>query len=434
MAGEQKRNYQPKSVLCFYNNVAIHFIRTVNPTSRQGSFMLKTYKYSIWFIAALFVVYSFCLNTASAVFAESIKTSLHADNISVSAALSAFILGFAFMQIPAGYLLDKFNARYIVSTGILILATGNVLISYADNLTLFTLANFIQGIGAAFAFISAAVLISQWFSEKQFPILFGLIQGVSCTLAGIIHYWFTLALATHSWSDIYRSLSLFGFSLFILSLLIIKSPKDYKREQGCSLKQSLITVLKNKQILLCSVAAATSFGVLLAYAGLWYLKIQMYYSIANLQAVMVSAMIFFGIGVGTPFLGWFSNKIKSRVKVIHVTLCLGTMTLLLGIYLPHFKLNTLIIIQIVSFFIGFFLSGSMLFYTLVSEFSTNATRGVAISVLNTAVFLFNTLMMFLPYLFITALSPDFFTYLWILPFFILVSILLLYFINDSSPS
>ncbi|RUR15677.1 MFS transporter [Legionella sp. km535] len=396
--------------------------------------MLKTSKYLVWSITALFVIYSFCLSTASAVFAESIKQSLHADDISVSFAFSGFILGFAFMQVPAGYLLDKFNARYIVSTGIFILGTGNVLISYANNLTLFTLSNFIQGIGASFAFISAAVLTAQWFSEKQFPILFGLIQGVSCASAGIIHYGFTLALTAYSWNDMYRILSGFGFSLFIISLLFIKSPKEYKREQHCSLIQSLMSVLKSKQILLCSIAGATSFGVLLAYAGLWYLKIQMYYSIANNQAMIISAMIFLGIGVGTPFLGWLSNKIESRKKVIHITLCLGTMMLLLGIYLPQFEVNTLIIIQIISFFIGFFLSGSMLFYTLVSELSTNATRGVAISVLNTVVFLFNAVLMFLPFLFITALSPDFFTYLWILPFCILISILLLYFIEDSSPS
>ncbi|WP_298624070.1 nitrate/nitrite transporter [uncultured Legionella sp.] len=402
--------------------------------NQQGSLMHTRYRYVIWFVAALFVVYSFCLNTASAVFAQAIKTSLNIDNFSVSIAMSSFIIGFACMQIPAGYLLDKFNARFVVSSGILLLALGNVLVSYSENITLFTLSNFLQGVGASFAFISAAVLISQWFSEKQFPILFGLIQGVSCTLAGILHYYFTLALNTHSWNEIYRSLSFFGFSLFLLSLLIIKSPSGHKREKRYSLRQSLKIVLKNRQIVLCSIACATSFGILLAYAGLWYLKIETYYSLANLQAMVISGLIFIGIGIGTPLLGWISNKIKSRVLVIHVTLCLGTMALLLGIYLPHFNLNTLIIIHIISFLIGFFLSGSMLFYTLVSEHSTDATRGVSISVLNTAVFLFNSLMMFIPYLFITKLSQDFFTYLWVLPFFILLSILILYFIKDSSPS
>ena len=394
--------------------------------------MSKLYGCIVWFLTTLILVYSFCLNTASAVFSKAIQPALHTSNIGVSIATGSFIFGFACMQIPAGYLLDKYNARFVVSSGIFLLALGSGVISYADNLVVYTLSNFIQGTGASFAFIAAAVLISQWFSANMFPILFGLTQTLSCVLAGILHYYFTIALSTHPWSDIYHWLAAFGFILLIISLIIVKSPTNYVSESNMSLGQSLAIVLKNKQILLCSFAAATSFGVLLAYAGLWYLKVQTFYAVDKLQAVIISGIIFFGIGIGTPLLGWLSNKVKSRVMVIHVTLCIGTMALLLGLYLPHFNINTLLITQITSFLIGFFLSGAMLFYTIVSEISTNKTRGVAISILNTAVFLFNTLLLFIPYLFLTILSTNFYTYLWILPFFTIFSLLLLFFVKDSS--
>lgn len=396
--------------------------------------MQKIYGSIVWFIATLFVVYSFCLNTAAAVFSDAIKTSLHAGNLGVSLATGAFILGFAFMQIPAGYLLDRFNGRFVVSAGVFLLALGNVVISYSDNLIIYALSNFLQGIGASFAFIAAAVLISQWFSAKLFPILFGLTQTLSCLLAGVIHYYFTIILQTHAWYEIYRGLAVFGFILLILTLLFVKTPSGYKRGKKVSLGKSLRTIFKNKQILLCSLAAATSFGVLLAYASFWYVPIQSFYSVNNLDAVIISSMMFAGIGIGTPILGWLSNVAKSRLMVIHVTLVLGTMALLLGIYLPHYAIDTLIIIKTVSFLIGFFLSGSMLFYTMVSEIATDSIRGVAISVLNTAVFLFNTLMLFIPYLFVTIISKDFYTYLWILPFFVMFSILLLYFIKDTYSS
>src|SRR5476651_2215637 len=132
--------------------------------------MKKIYGSIVWLIATLFFFYSFCLNTAAAVFSETIKSSLHASNLGVSLATGAFILGFACMQIPAGYLLDKYNARFVVSSGVFLLAVGNVLISFSDNLIVYTLSNFMQGMGASFAFIAAAVLISQWFSGKIFPI------------------------------------------------------------------------------------------------------------------------------------------------------------------------------------------------------------------------------------------------------------------------
>lgn len=388
----------------------------------------------VWLIATLFVVYSFCLNTAAAVFSTAIKTTLHAGDMGVSMATGAFILGFACMQIPAGYLLDKFNAKYIVSLGVFLLAFGNICISYSNDLIMFTLSNFLQGVGASFAFVAAAILISQWFSSKTFPILFGLTQTLSCILAGIIHYYFTLLLESHSWNEIYRVLAIGGVILLVLSLLIIKTPKGFRSGEAVSLKLSLKNVLNNKQIWLCTIAGALSFGVLLGYASFWYVQVQKFYSVGTLESVIISGMIFAGIGVGTPLLGWYSNLVKSRVMVVHITLVLGTMALLMGLYLPHYYIDTLIIIKIVSFFIGFLLSGSMLFYTIVSEISSDNTRGVALSVLNTGVFLLNTLMLFIPYVFVTVISKQFFTYLWILPFCIMISILLLYFVKDSYPS
>ena len=130
-------------------------------------------------------------------------------------------------------------------------------------------------------------------------------------------------------------------------------------------------------------------------------------------------------------LGWASNLFRSRKLVIHMTLVLGNMVLLLGLYLPHYEFGGFILIDVISFFIGFFLSGSMLFYTVVSELSTDSTRGVALSVTNTGVFLFNTALMFIPYFFITENSKNFFTYLWVLPFCVLISILLTYFIKET---
>ena len=277
----------------------------------------------VWFIVTLFVVYAFCLNTAAAVFAEPIRVSLQATNAEVSIAVGAFIIGFALMQIPAGYLLDKYNTRYVVSSGVFLLALGNILTSFTNNIVLFSISNFIQGIGASFAFIAAGIVISQWFSGKLFPVLFGLTQTLSCVLAAVIHYIFSVALTTHSWHDIYQTLSIVGAALFILTLLLVKSPADFTPAKNTSLKRSLMQVLSNRQILLCAATATLSFGTLLAYASFWYLNVQKFYSVEMLDAVVISGMIFVGIGIGTPILGYISNQVKSRKSILHISLCLG---------------------------------------------------------------------------------------------------------------
>lgn len=387
----------------------------------------------IWFISTLFVVYAFCLNTAAAVFAEAIKTTLHASHMGVSLATGSFIAGFALMQIPAGYLLDRYNARYMVSLGIFLLALGNIFISLTNSLWLFSLLNCLQGIGASFSFIAAAVLIGQWFSQASFPVLFGLTQTISCITAGIAHYYLTIALDIYTWNEVYQGLSMFGACLLVLSLLFVSSTSKATHADKMSLRASLKQVLSNIQIWLCSAAAAMSFGIVLSYASFWYMPVQDFFQVSTLESVIISGIIFLGIGVGTPFIGWLSNLAKTRKMLIHVTVTAGAMALIAGLYLPHFEFNSLLLIKIISFLIGFLLSGAMLYYTIVNEISTDETRGVAISVLNTAVFVFNTLMLFIPYLLKLHSSQHFFTYLWVLPFFVMFSILILYFIKDSQP-
>lgn len=385
----------------------------------------------VWFLATLFSIYAFCLNTAAAVFSDAIKTSLNLSTVNTTVALSSFIIGFACMQIPAGYLLDRYNIRYILSSAVLLLTFGTLMTSYSGSFGMFLTANFIQGIGASFAFIAVGKIISQWFVSKMFAILFGLSQTLSCILTAVLHYVFMMELKVHTWNALYLILALCGLVLFILILLFVKAPATSNMPNTTNILSSLKIVSKNSQLWLCTFAGATSFGVLLAYASFWYAPIQTFYSVITTQASIISGMIFVGIGIGTPLLGWLSNYLHSRKVVLHVTLCLGNMALLAGIYLPHFHVDTLVIIKIVSFFIGLFLSGSMLFYTVVSEISSDDTRAISLSIINTAVFLFNSLLMFIPRVFITAQSNLFFTFLWVLPFFLMASLLILYFIKET---
>lgn len=147
----------------------------------------------IWFIGTLFVVYAFFLNTAGAVFSDTFKKFLQLSDMGAAFAVGSFVLGFACMQIPAGYLLDRFPIRFVAS-GLFLLALGNLTLTFSSNLPLFALSNFIQGLGASFAFIAVGKLIGEWFAPKMFPILFGLTQTISCILTAIIHYYLVQAL------------------------------------------------------------------------------------------------------------------------------------------------------------------------------------------------------------------------------------------------
>jgi len=386
---------------------------------------------TIWFIVTLYVVYAFFLNTAGAVFADTIKDYMHLTNVGAALAVGSFVLGFACMQIPAGYLLDRFSIRIVVSCGLFLLAFGNFTLSFSSTLQSFIISNFVQGLGASFAFIAVGKLIGEWFTPKMFPILFGLTQTLSCVLTAGIHYYLVKALEVVTWQSIYKELSIFGFVLLALVVIFVRSPANVKKKATLSFGKSMGLVLKDKQVWLCSIAGATSFGVLAAYASFWYMTVEKYFSVSVPDALIISGMIFIGIGIGTPFLGWLSNKVKSRKLIVHVSVVLGAIFLLISLYAPHFEVNTYIPIEVISFAVGFFLSGSMLYYTNINEIASNSTRAVALGLINTCVFIFNTLLLFIPQLFITKTSNTYFTYLWVLPACVLIAIFFGYFVKET---
>ena len=74
--------------------------------------MITRYQgWMIWIVATLFVVYTFTLGTAASVFSPAIQQSLHLSAEHASFSFALFIVGFACMQLPAGYLLDRYKTR-----------------------------------------------------------------------------------------------------------------------------------------------------------------------------------------------------------------------------------------------------------------------------------------------------------------------------------
>ncbi len=383
-----------------------------------------------WFICTIYVLYTFALNTASAVISPAIQSSFKLTNIEATIAVTAFIVGFACMQIPAGYLLDRYPLRLVVGGGVLILSVGTLLASFSTNLLGFSLSNLIQGIGASFAFVAAGVLIGQWFSQKAFPVLFGLTQTLSCIFAGFLHNTFIVMLKAYTWQHLYFFLSIFGFILLVFSVIFVRNPKSFTPNKQLSLLKSLKIVCSNGQLWFCVLGAATAFGTLLSYAGFWYVRVQKYFDVTRKESLLISWLIFIGIGFGTPLSGWISNMVKTRKNTINVALTIGTILLLAVLFLPRFHIHTLLPIKLLSFLLGLFISGSMLYYTIVSEIFDLSFKGVALSVTNTGVFIFNSFLMFIPYP-LLEISPTYFTSLWILPAFVVISLGSLNFIRET---
>ena len=329
---------------------------------------------SLWALIALYMTYAFLQSAMAALFLETLKIDL---GVTTCCLTGPFIVGFALMQIPVGVLLDRYHVHWVSSGGLFLMAVGNMILALLSSHKipfLFSLAFFLQGVGASAALLTVARWISQKFSSKRFPIFFGLTFSVSSFLSALVYTYFSRVFHVLTWKDVYGHLSQLGWILFILTLLFLRERLPNKGKASFSLEKNF-SFFRSKQVWLSALCAAASLGALTACMNLWYLA----------HHGFLNSMILLGFVIGAPVLGWISNEMKSRKLALHLSLSLGVILLLTIFYSPLFRFD--FVARIVPVLIGFFLSGSILFYTCISELSNAQHRTTAIGFTHMLVFL-----------------------------------------------
>src|SRR3954451_10633810 len=94
--------------------------------------------------------------------------------------LSAFLLAYAFSQLPVGAMLDRFGARIMLSAGMFFWSLAQVVCGLVNNLSQFLVARAVLGVGEAPQYPAAAKVVSEWFNVRERGTPTGIIIASSC--------------------------------------------------------------------------------------------------------------------------------------------------------------------------------------------------------------------------------------------------------------
>ena len=81
--------------------------------------------------------------------------------------LSAFFWSYSFMQMPAGWLVDRYGVKRSYAVGYASWSAAAALTGFAPNLMMLVLLRMALGIGQAVAFPASARAVAQWFHDKE---------------------------------------------------------------------------------------------------------------------------------------------------------------------------------------------------------------------------------------------------------------------------
>jgi sugar phosphate permease len=343
-------------------------------------------------VGAFFYVYEFFLRVMPSAMTDELMRSFSIDAGGLGVLSAFFYYGYTPMQIPAGLLLDRYGPRILLSLSMLVCCCATLAFGLTNSAVIASLARLSIGLVSAFAFVGALVLASRWFAARYFALIVGLVQLMGCI--GAIIGAAPVAIIVHQigWRHTMFWSAAFGGILSLLFWLIIRDHPDTNQHVAApSLRselnefQRLAKILRNPQTWAVALYAFACWAPIAIFADLWgipYLKL-FYHTNAAVAAIAV-AVVWIGIALAGPVVGWWSNRILNRKIPLIICAILGLITSLVLLYVPGLPWG---LMYITLFFFGAAASAQSVTFGLVQDNNPLSVAGTAVGFNNMAVIL-----------------------------------------------
>ena len=243
--------------------------------------------------------------------------------------LSAFYFyGNLIFLMPAGIVLDRLSTRRVLCLMTVMCTLATFWFSTADALWVAESARFITGVGGAFAFLIVLRLATRWFSNDRLALVIGMVVTLAM-FGGMMAQTPFVWMAEHlGWR---QTLVYDGFLGVISSLLIFMFVKDSPTSQiqqiegaGQQLSEvwgSFKLALLNRQNWLGGVIISLLNLPIFIFGATWgSLYLMQVHHMTTYQASFITSMIFVGMIVGSPLIGWYSDHYSLKFKAKRIQL------------------------------------------------------------------------------------------------------------------
>lgn len=346
--------------------------------SRSKAFML-------YILVSLFLFFEMAVQVSPSVMANQLMQSFQVGTFGLGLMSGVYFYTYTAMQIPSGLLLDKYNPRLIITLAIIVCVLGILLFAFADNIYMASLARLFMGFGSAFAFVSVLVVTADLFPAKYFATLTGVTQMLAAFGAMSGQMPISLLVGHIGWRNTILVLGIIGFVLAIIIWSVLK----YQRcehvivdDNNAFSRHGLKSILNNHQTWLIALYACLLWAPMSGFASLWGVPFLQHVDQLNKpQAAFLTSLMWIGLAVASPLLGWYATKTGNKVRGLYLSALLGFIAFA---FVVHFKLPNYLL-GILIFLAGAACAGQALSFTVVKENNNAHNRGAAIAVNNMAV-------------------------------------------------
>lgn len=298
-------------------------------------------------------MYEFILQVAPSVMAAPMMQTFHVTAEGFGVISAFYFYAYAPMQLPAGLLFDRYGPRKLMTSALLLCAVGSFFFASTDSIVTASLGRFLIGVGSAFSFIGVLVLLARWFPARHFAILAGIAQSMSSAGAMFGEMPLASLIEQVGWRRASFILAAIGC---VLALLLWCFIRDYPHQSTQSKPTRRFKEEWFRLREVCSqsytwITGAYAFCIwtpIAVFAALWGVPyLQEKFQISVIMASGMCSMIWLGIGIGSPLLGWLSDRFSNRRMALGLSSILGLSATLILLYCPGLSVSSAYVVLFV---------------------------------------------------------------------------------------
>nr|WP_188624506.1 MFS transporter [Caldalkalibacillus thermarum] len=180
----------------------------------------------VFFVSAIhFFAFSHCMDVVP--FFVEMKEVYQVGYAEIGGLVSAFLLGYALFQIPAGVLADRYSPKKVVLAGLAAMMVSSLLLVMTKSFLVALAMRFIMGASSALLFSPGIKLISEFVLKERRGLSVGMMEGAAGMGMLLTLTIFPLLSVYWPWRYLFLALSLFMLPLL---LLFWKLPSEAEME------------------------------------------------------------------------------------------------------------------------------------------------------------------------------------------------------------
>lgn len=344
----------------------------------------------VWVLGSCFFLTEYFVRVSTGVLSSYLLQEFHASATAVGLLSAYFYYAYITMQIPVGILVDRFGVRNLLSLATISFGSACILFSFMTSLELGYIARFIMGLVGAFAFVGTLKLITVYFPANRFALLSGITQSLGMVGAIIGAAPMANLFDKIGWRASFTGFGTLFIGLGVVMYILIRDVQEEHHATDNKIQNSIISDLK-------TVVLSSQTWLNCLFIGLMYAPTEVFGeqwgtlfgstadNINIESAALQVSFIFMGMAIGCPLVGYISDQIQSRIKVMRICSVACFVLILFMIYSSVIGVHlNYSVMCAVMFLYGIFNSAIIPSYAVATEIHTKKVSGMALGITNMA--------------------------------------------------